>query len=379
MKNEQDAARTLPHSPALHALLFGLAVLAIAVLALIGARDYQPKVDQDVLNGRLAHDFETQYDHDFPARNFGISLWAAIDYGLFREAKSGVVVGKDGWLYSDEEFVVDDQADQRVAANLAHIAELRDRLAAQQVRLLVAIVPAKARVYPEHLRGRKPPPLHADLYARAEAALRDDGIAHTDLLQPLLHGKDDGATFLRTDTHWTPRGAQLAAVAIARGVREQLPPPAQPIDFTTTQGAARAHRGDLLNFLPLDPYFSWLLPKADTLRPAKTEGAAAGDLFGDSAAPRIALVGTSYSANPDWNFAGALKQQLGEDLSNEARDGVGPFKPMDDYLAGRDFAQAPPQLLIWEIPERYLAVSAQPAASASSGAPQPPANGPAGL
>src|SRR3546814_11926496 len=43
----------------------------------------------------LAHDFETQYDHDFPARNFGISLWAAIDYGLFHEAKSGVVAGND--------------------------------------------------------------------------------------------------------------------------------------------------------------------------------------------------------------------------------------------------------------------------------------------
>lgn len=379
MKTNEDRARALASSPALHALLFGLAVLAIAVVAAIRAHDYQPKVDQDVLNGRLAHDFETQYDHDFPARNFGISLWAAIDYGLFHEASSGVVVGKDGWLYTDEEFIVGDGADQRIARNLARIAGVRDRLAAQHVKLLVAVVPAKARVYPEHLRGRKPPQLHETLYARANAALRHDGIIHTDLLTPLVDGKADGATFLRTDTHWTPRGARLAAAAIARRVRDELPPPAQPIDFTTTQDASRAHRGDLLNFLPLDPYFSWLLPKTDTLSLAHTEGAASGDLFGDGTAPRIALLGTSYSANPDWNFAGALKQQLGEDLSNEARDGVGPFKPMDDYLAGQDFAQAPPQLVIWEIPERYLAVPAQPTYSASAGAPQPPANGPAGL
>src|SRR3546814_12185983 len=103
---------------------------------------------------------------------FGISLWAAIDYGLFHEAKSGVVAGNDGWLYTDEEFIVDEQSDQLVTQNLARIVAVRDRLAAQQVKLVVAIVPAKARVYPEHLRGRKPPQLHEDLFARAEAVLK---------------------------------------------------------------------------------------------------------------------------------------------------------------------------------------------------------------
>src|SRR3546814_9215477 len=86
------------------------------------------------LNGRRAHDFETQYDHNFPARNFGISLWAAIDYGLLHEAKSGVVACNDGWLYTDEEFIVDEQSDQLVTQNLARIVAVRDRLAAQQVK-----------------------------------------------------------------------------------------------------------------------------------------------------------------------------------------------------------------------------------------------------
>src|SRR3546814_7465081 len=83
-------------------------------------RDYQPKVDHDVLNGRLAHDFETQYDHDFPARNFGISLWAAIDYGLFHEAKSGVVAGNEGWLYTDEAFKIGSASDCTPVTN-AHL------------------------------------------------------------------------------------------------------------------------------------------------------------------------------------------------------------------------------------------------------------------
>lgn len=381
MKDTNDTgAESATHSPALHAVMFAVAVIGIAIAAAINTRHYQPKVDQAVLDGRMAHDFETQYDHDFPARGFGISLWAALDYALFHEAKSGVVIGNDGWLYTDEEFIVGNESAQRVEHNLAAIAAIRDQLAARGVKLVVAVVPAKARVYPEHLRGRAPPALHEDLYGRAEHALTDDGITHADLLTPMLDGKLHGQTFLRTDTHWSLRGAQLSALATARTVRSVLPAPETASEFTTTVDAPKTHRGDLLNFLPLDPYFSWLLPPAETITPAHTDGAAAGDLFGDAAAPRIALVGTSYSANPNWNFPGALKQALGEDIANYAKDGQGPFTPMQNYLGSADFTSTPPQLVIWEIPERYLAVEAQPAdAKPSATAPQPPANGPAGL
>lgn len=376
METGNDQART--YSPALHALLFALAVIGIAAAAAVKTRSFEPNVDRAVLDGRMAHDFESHYDQAFPARSFGISLWAAIDYALFHEAQTGVIVGKDGWLYTDEEFKVDDGAAARVEGHLAEIARLRDRLAAQQVRLVVAVVPAKARVYPEHLRGRVPPALHAALYARARQALRENGIAQADLLTPLSAGKSAGPTFLRTDTHWTPRGAALAAQAIAGSARTLLPAPDAPAAYATAAGAAVEHRGDLLNFLPLDPYFAWLLPPAERVAPPHTEGAAGGDLFGEAAAPRVALVGTSYSANPDWNFAGALEQALGEDVANYARDGLGPFEPLRRYLDSRDFATTPPQLVIWEIPERYLAVDAQPAKPVS-GAAKAPADGPAAL
>jgi alginate O-acetyltransferase complex protein AlgJ len=76
-------------------------------------------------------------------------------------------------------------------------------------------------------------------------------------------------------------------------------------------------------------------------------------------APRLALVGTSYSAQPSWNFHGALQEALGEDVGNYAKEGLGPFAPMFEYLRSKDFAQAPPRLVLWEIPERYL-VTHQP-------------------
>ncbi|HRC26994.1 MAG TPA: hypothetical protein PKX87_06150 [Alphaproteobacteria bacterium] len=101
-------------------------------------------------------------------------------------------------------------------------------------------------------------------------------------------------------------------------------------------------------------------PVADTLEifsTSRQSGGKEGDaaLFGDESLP-VALVGTSYSANPSWNFAGFLKEALKADLLNAADEGRGPFVTMDAYLKSKPFLETPPKVLIWEIPERYLAM-----------------------
>ncbi len=61
--------------------------------------------------------------------------------------------------------------------------------------------------------------------------------------------------------------------------------------------------------------------------------------------------------NPNWNFVGALKQALHSDVVSYAEDGHGPILPMLSYLKSDDFKNSPPQVLIWEFPERYLPVN----------------------
>jgi alginate O-acetyltransferase complex protein AlgJ len=78
-----------------------------------------------------------------------------------------------------------------------------------------------------------------------------------------------------------------------------------------------------------------------------------GDLFGPQTVD-VVLVGTSYSANPDWSFPEALKLSLKSDVLNAAAQGLGPVKPMSDYLASDAFRDAPPKVVIWEFPLRYL-------------------------
>jgi alginate O-acetyltransferase complex protein AlgJ len=92
--------------------------------------------------------------------------------------------------------------------------------------------------------------------------------------------------------------------------------------------------------------------------PAETEHGSGGEndqstLFSDNT-PIVTLVGTSYSADPKWNFEGYLKEYLQTDVLNAAEQGLGPFETMKKYLQNESFLKTPPKLVIWEIPERYL-------------------------
>jgi alginate O-acetyltransferase complex protein AlgJ len=269
-----------------------------------------------------------------------------------------VVLGKDGWLYTDEEFNVAEDTEATLQDNLALIDHVRSQLAQNNVGLIIAVVPAKARVYPEHLGKRQPPALQRELYARLMAHIRQAQISAPELLPLLNEGKRRQPTFLRTDTHWTPFGAQLTAEAIAVQAHGQGLTALAPAKFQTQAQGTQSHSADLFNFLPLEPYFAWLLPQPDTIElfttQAQAENDAAADLLGDVPAPQVALVGSSYSYNPLWNFAGFLKQALATDVANYSREGVGPFIPMLDYLKGEDFRNHPPKLVVWEIPERYV-------------------------
>jgi alginate O-acetyltransferase complex protein AlgJ len=350
------------HWLTLQSLLFLMLVLAIAALALPRSAPYVLRVDAPLLQGEATRAFEAHYDAQFPARTLGINLWAAIDYVLFGEGRPGVVVGRQHWLYSDEEFALAADTPAVVERNLALIRWVRTQLVAHNVRLVVAVVPAKARVYPEFLGERQPPRLQQDLHRRVHEHLQAEGMTAPDLFAVLSAAKAQAPTFLRTDTHWTPWGAQQAAQALAAPTRRALGPASSRLRqrYRSVSGAELDYPGDLFSFLPLDPYFAGLLPPADRLLEQRTElvadAGAGGGLLDERPAPRVALVGTSYSAHDRWNFAGALRQALGEDVANYAREGLGPYRPMLDYLAGPDFRRAPPRVLIWELPERYLAL-----------------------
>lgn len=338
----------------LYSLLFIVLLLALALGSLPAALSFSAASQTSVIDGKLASSFEKHYDKGFVLKDFGTNAWAALEYGLFGEGRPGVVVGRQDWLFTDEEFKPAVSASQ-LDDNWRLIAGVQQELQRRGIDLQLVLLPAKARLYPEYLAEQQPVLQQQALYAQARQRMQALGLPGPDLLAALQAAKGREAVFLRTDTHWTPHGAAVVAQAVAEHLRRSGQWQGGELSYSTQVKGRDTHKGDLLSYLPLEPYFAEMQPPAEELEQRSTElsSEAGGDLFGDST-PLLALVGTSYSANAKWNFLGALRQSLGSDLYNYAENGHGPLVPMLRLLAKGEAETAGLGLVLWEVPERYL-------------------------
>ncbi len=155
---------------------------------------------------------------------------------------------EDKWLFyrQDVEFLVQpsplDVRSAKLDNPVKAIERFRDQLKAKGVELLVVVTPGKPSIYPERLTGK-----NSDVAGNAGAAengnaanlenavglqshgkkildsLTRAGFNTVDLYTPLLAAKSrdaaEGPLYLNDDTHWTPRGAEIAAREIAAAVK----------------------------------------------------------------------------------------------------------------------------------------------------------------
>lgn len=306
--------------------------------------------------GEQAARYERTFNEALPFRDAAISTWGVLEYTLLNEGREGVLVGSDDWLFTDEEVAFYEGAAAETARKLAFIDQTRTRLAEHGATLIVALVPDKSRVYAEHV-GRPLPNYTSARYGAFRADLVAGGVLAPDLLTPLQNAKTDTQVYLRTDTHWTPAGAEVVAATLADALADKDIPGLFEAEYETETTGQRPHEGDLLKFLPLGVLRSRLGPPPDHLETRRTQNVSgsSGGLFGAQTVP-VTLIGTSYSADDTWNFAGALQKELGADVLNLAAEGRGPLPPMRAYLDSPELRDTPPTLVVWEIPERYLPV-----------------------
>lgn len=310
------------------------------------------------VRGERTAQYERDLDASLPFRDLAITTWGVLEYTLFREGRPGVLIGEGDWLFTDEEFAVYPDEAARLSATLRDVEQVRAALAEHGADLVVALLPAKARVYEEQLGRYRLPDAVAARYETFRSALDARGVLAPDLLTPLVEAKGTAPVFLRTDTHWTPFGAQVVASALAEAVREELPEGSElfTAEYETRALPPEPFRGDLLAFVPLGP-LEHLGPPPETLTPQVTEAleASGGGLFDAPEIP-VALVGTSYSAGERWNFAGALREAFGADVLNVADEGQGPLPPMRAFLDSAALRETPPEVVVWELPERYVPI-----------------------
>ncbi len=341
------------------ALLTVLAVRSCAQSSIL------PPKKAMLLNGQWANHFESLFDKHLYFYESATTLWGITNYTLFKEGQSGVLIGEEGWLYTDEEFALTRDYEQNFQDNLNYIGSVKDTLTAQNIALIIALLPAKARLYEEHLGRYNYPKAQHDLYFSALEKLQKQNILSINIFDAMKRQKPSEELFLRSDTHWSPAGSKITAQSIAQSITQNMPGLLERDEpYTSTKtGHPLEHKGDLLRYIPLGPWEKygptpdhvqrWSTQKIkDAPAPLSSES-----LFGDETVPAITLIGTSYSANPLWHFEWFLKEALRHDVLNAADEGLGPFEVMENYLANEAFKTAPPKLIIWEIPERYLPIA----------------------
>ncbi len=309
------------------------------------------------LDGKLVRKFEQFYDKRLFLRDPSVELWANIQQTIFREGASGVVLGRDGWLFTNQEYLLPSDLEQNLDKQLALIDKVHAQLAQQGKQLIMLPVPMKLDTYAEH-SSYAPAERISSLYQQFSQRLAERGIDTVDLRSAYQDVAAAEPLFLRNDTHWSPKGAELAAQTLAR----QFPQLRGDTPYITQAAGEKQITGDLLNYLKFDPrlapsYFEPVyIQLHETLK--HDSGSLGASLFGDEAIS-LALVGTSYTRIDDWNFAGFLKQALQRDLVTVALEARGPFQSMNEFLAGPAASGDEVQTVIWEFPVRTLLAQRQ--------------------
>lgn len=345
-----------------HSVLSQLAAIGfVGSLAAIGLASHDftgaGKPIADVVTGAFQSSYETGFAANNPLDGFASSAIGALRYGVFGQAETGAIVGHDGWLFTTEELEQTAGFDANIAEAVDRIAWVDAQLDAQGITLLPVLVADKAEIYADSLGVTRPARI-VERRAQLREALAAQGIRALDTAPVLRNARQTADVFMKSDTHWAPHGSRAVAAAVAGTVAE-MDLDLAAATVATQQQDNITFDGDLLRFVPTGKLRPLMGPEQEFITRFSTEIEAAGGLFDDTAVD-VALVGTSFSARPDWHFAGFLQNALGAELINVAQEGRGPFEPMTAFLASETYHTTPLKLVIWEIPVRYTSKDMKP-------------------
>ncbi|MCP4821258.1 MAG: hypothetical protein GY883_18900 [Shimia sp.] len=334
----------MTHSPT-KARLFVLGFVALTFVpgALSVARTKVTDLDRNLLSGAGQRMYEERFEDHFPLREAASQTWSALKFGVLGEMAEGALAGRDGVLFTTEEF--SPPADTRDFASA--LQDVRRAVEAAGAELVPVIVPDKARMMADHLPRQRSANFQ-ERYARLQELITSQGLRTLDLRPALM----PAGSFMLTDTHWSPSGADRVADLVADSLSLEME---MQTTYQTKQIGEVPFEGDLIAFADTGPWRDRVGPVPETIATFDTTAEEQADLgLFDAVDVPVALVGTSFSKRDDFHFLGFLKSHLNADVVSYAQEGKGPFVPMDSFLHSSDLTTSPPQFVLWEIPERYL-------------------------
>jgi alginate O-acetyltransferase complex protein AlgJ len=259
------------------------------------------------------------------------------------------LMGQDGWLFPlwDGLTQVDEVALRQVLAVQTEAIAILKR---GNIELAYCLIPVKARTYRRFLpAGQRLSAAVDRRYGAVVAALRAAGALVPDLAQVMGDASASDPhwpVFFKTDTHWTPVGAEISAVALATLLRERLRLPAPPQPGVRL-GAIRMMRlaiGDLVQYVPAEQRAAFGAEESP-IRNVLASGGATALL--DEDASDVQVVGTS-NVQPRFNFVPVLSNQFGRAVGLSWKtNNIGPYSALLDYVRGNDFRQRRPRVIVW--------------------------------
>ena len=176
--------------------------------------------DDGSFNVNVLSDAGSYFEDHFAFRNALVSSNAFLRALVGSSATDQVVVGSDGWLYyggSLYDYLGQNHMTDRALQNAAHnLALLQGYAASRGARFVFTIAPSKNTLYPENMPYYYERTTEDSNWNRLVPYLEQYQVNYVDLFDVL--GSQDDVLYYKTDTHWTNRGALIAANALLTGV-----------------------------------------------------------------------------------------------------------------------------------------------------------------
>lgn len=233
---------------------------------------------------------------------------------LFDETGPNVVPGRAGWLYlyhSLEPVGRPGETREWTRMN-RRIDAVRDLLVGEETRLLVLVMPAKWRLYPEYLPDYRIDPGRRELYEFSIAALRGRGYDAPDLLSYLTEEKrlhPDVLLYPPNDTHFTQAGFERVAAFVAERLCGTDPEEARA-RLAALPREPGVHPGDLPANLSISPSSSV------GRRLSYPEESLAAPPCLDAAGADILCIGDSFFATYDGLFQRLIQVATGRTVDS---------------------------------------------------------------
>jgi alginate O-acetyltransferase complex protein AlgJ len=150
---------------------------------------------------------------------------------------NGVVVGKDGWLFLQEELEhlgssafygsevvkVSKATKPEFADPLPVIVDFNNQLKERGITLVFMPVPPKALIYPDMLPGNFSREMVKELsrpYEELYGKLAEQGVQVLDLIPLFNADRDTAQVYCKTDTHFSGQGLSVSADAVSKEVKQ---------------------------------------------------------------------------------------------------------------------------------------------------------------